>query len=170
VDVFFCTDVHYDDANDAAHAAAVGFWHSRDAHPSAHFTRQFFGIAPYEPGAFHRRELPCILGLVERVRAEQSIELLLVDGHTWLGEGTPGLGHHLWRALQRQIPVIGIAKKRFHEGFALEVTRGTSASPLFVSAVGVDAQHAADFVRGMHGHHRIPTLLRLVDTLCRESG
>ena len=39
--------------------------------------------------------------------------------------------------------------------------------PLYVSAVGVDLVNAADNIRRMHGPHRLPTLLKQVDGLCR---
>jgi deoxyribonuclease V len=37
--------------------------------------------------------------------------------------------------------------------------------PLFVTAIGMDVADAAALVRGMHGAHRIPTLLGWVDRL-----
>jgi deoxyribonuclease V len=48
------------------------------------------------------------------------------------------------------------------------VFRGGSGSPLFVTAVGVDAAEAVRDIKRMHGAHRVPTLLRLVDRLARR--
>ena len=50
-------------------------------------------------------------------------------------------------------------------GFATPVLRGGSKSPLFVTAAGMDVAEAARHVEGMHGKHRIPTLLGWVDRL-----
>jgi deoxyribonuclease V len=65
--------------------------------------------------------------------------------------------------------VVGVAKRPFRGAPALEVLRGASARPLYVTAIGIDAAHAADGVRRMHGAHRIPTLLTRVDRLCRDT-
>lgn len=64
-------------------------------------------------------------------------------------------------------PVIGVAKTRFAGADAIEVVRGDSARPLYVTAVGIDAAHAARCVTGMAGEFRIPALLQRVDALAR---
>lgn len=75
---------------------------------------------------------------------------------------------HLYEALDRRIPVIGVAKTAFLRATnARDVARGSSAKPLFVTAVGMDLDVAAGHVRDMHGTFRIPTLLKLVDRLSR---
>jgi len=162
--MFFCTDVHY--SGDTALAAALGFRHSSDPHPARSYTKLCEDIEPYVPGSFYKRELPCLLAVLENCAADP-IDAVIVDGHVWLGEGEPGLGHHLWRALGERIPVVGIAKARFRDGVAHEVLRGSSKQPLFVSAVGRDVAEAVAFLEKMHGPHRIPTLLTQVDQLCR---
>ncbi|MCB9920642.1 MAG: hypothetical protein H6822_00590 [Planctomycetaceae bacterium] len=64
--------------------------------------------------------------------------------------------------------IIGVAKTRFATATSeVEVFRGTSQRPLFVSAAGIDQHIAADSIRRMHGENRIPTLLKRVDTLSR---
>jgi len=81
-----------------------------------------------------------------------------------------GLGRHLADALAARgvnALVVGVAKTRFAGAEALEVCRGASASPLFVTAAGVASDVAANDVRRMHGDYRVPTLLRRVDTLAR---
>jgi deoxyribonuclease V len=94
---------------------------------------------------------------------------VLIDGYVWLDEaGSPGLGAHLYRALEERVAVIGVAKSRYrHPVAAREVLRGGSQRPLYVSAVGVDLEEAAAWVAHMHGEYRIPTLLKRVDQLCR---
>jgi len=47
------------------------------------------------------------------------------------------------------------------------VLRGDSSRPLFVTAAGMNADGAAELVRGMHGLHRLPTLLKRADQLAR---
>ncbi len=165
--MFFCTDVQYDDEAGTAVAAALGFRHSSDPHPARQYKRTFRDIQPYIPGEFYRRELPCLLGILEDCAESDPIDAVFVDAHVWLRPNEPGLGHHLWRELGERIPVIGVAKARFRDGEAAEVLRGRSKKPLFVTAVGTDIEGAERFVRDMHGPHRIPTLLNLVDALCR---
>jgi deoxyribonuclease V len=120
------------------------------------------------PGRFFERELPCVLAVLEKV--EQALELIVVDGYVLLdAAGTLGMGGHLYEALGRRLPIVGVAKNRFHtNGAAIEVYRGDSKRPLFVTALGVDPQAAAIEVQRMHGEHRLPTVLKRVDRLCRD--
>ena len=99
----------------------------------------------------------------------ESPAAIVVDGYVWLdGGGRKGLGHHLYDALQQSVPVIGVAKTEFAGASqAVEICRGSSARPLFVTAVGIEPDIAADYIRRMHGNSRIPTLLKRVDTLSR---
>jgi deoxyribonuclease V len=122
---------------------------------------------PYVPGAFYQRELPLLLALLRATPAPFSS--VLVDGYVWLdGSGRPGLGAHLYEALGGAVPVVGIAKTRFAgDAFAVEVCRGASARPLYLTTAGIEPGAAADHVRGMHGCGRIPTLVRAADALAR---
>lgn len=81
-------------------------------------------------------------------------------------EPQPGLGARLLESEPGLRTVVGVAKTRFRDTPATEVLRGTSKVPLHVDEAG---QHvdAARQVAAMHGPHRIPTMLRLVDRLCR---
>ena len=131
--------------------------------------REFIeNVAPYKPGSFFRRELPCLLKLLDRVLGR--FDLVIIDGHVWLGaENRPGLGAHLYRALDGQVPVIGVAKSQFKGATnARPVLRGRSLRPLYVTAVGIDPVAAATNIKRMHGTYRIPTLLKRVDELCRK--
>ena len=123
--------------------------------------------AEYASGEFYLRELPCLLGAIARCSAPPRV--IVVDGHVWLGPERPGLGAHLHRALGGATPVVGVAKNPFHGAPALPVLRGGSARPLWVTAIGLDPAEAAAQVTAMHGPHRVPTLLRLVDQLCRRA-
>ncbi len=97
--------------------------------------------------------------------------VVVVDGYVWLdGVSVAGLGAHLYQALAGKVAVIGVAKRRFAgAGAAVEVVRGRSIRPLFITAAGMSAQTAAEHVRSMHGPNRIPTLLKRVDSLCRRA-
>ena len=158
-------DVHYTDP--AARAACVLFTAWTDAIPVRELTARVDVVAPYEPGAFYKRELPCLRAVLSAVG--EPLETIVIDGYVWLGDREhPGLGAHLFDALGRKVPVIGVAKTAFRDTrSAVAVERGTGHTPLFVTSVGVDLDAAVAHVRSMHGAHRIPTLLARVDRLCR---
>jgi deoxyribonuclease V len=158
-----CVDVDYRD--DAAQAACVLVRDWTDADSAGVHVERIAGVAPYQPGQFYRRELPCLLAVLAKVK--EPLDAVIVDGYVWLRDGTPGLGAHLYEALGGKVPVIGVAKTRFASAAAEAVIRGTSRRPLFVTAAGMDLAEAADRVRRMHGPFRIPTALRNVDQLCR---
>ena len=158
-----CVDVDY--RPDAVVAACVGFHAWTDPAPALELvTRTDAPPAEYEPGRFYARELPHLLGVLALV--DPPPDAIVVDGYAWLAPERPGLGAHLYNELA--IPVIGVAKTSFVGAQAIEVVRGQSARPLFVTAIGIDAQLAADHVRSMDGEFRIPTLLKRVDQLARE--
>jgi deoxyribonuclease V len=124
-------------------------------------------VAPYQPGEFYRRELPCLLAVLARGPA---VDGVVVDGYVWLGAGRPGLGAHLHAALGGSTIVIGVAKSRFAGATdALPVYRGASRTPLYVTAAGANPEEAARWIASMHGPHRIPSLLKRVDRLARTS-
>jgi deoxyribonuclease V len=156
-------DVHYSEDSRAS-AAAVLFAGYSQAGPSAEYTHQLPRSFPYVPGELYKRELPSILALIARIR--EPLREAIVDGYVMLGD-RPGLGQHLYLALRRRIPVIGVAKSPFGNARAVRVYRGRSERPLFVTSAGIDPQEAADRIEWMHGPHRIPTLLRRVDRLAR---
>jgi len=149
-----------------ARAAAVVFEHWTSSEALEEGVVSVLEVSQYIPGEFYRRELPCLLAALEKV--SQTPEIIVVDGYVWLDNGKPGLGAKLFEALEGKVAVVGVAKTRYAEADALEVLRGSSASPLFVSAVGMNALEAAQNVRQMHGPHRLPTLLTRVDRLCRS--
>jgi len=164
-------DVHYRDVATAvtqAQVAGVGFKDWKDAQASHEWLSQITAVPAYIPGQFYRRELPCVLALLN----EHAIaaECIVVDGYVFLdGHSLPGLGKHLYEALQGRIPIIGVAKKHFKgvpDEYAL--LRGNSHMPLYVTAVGMAVSKAQECVAMMHGQYRLPTLLKRVDQLCRQ--
>jgi deoxyribonuclease V len=163
-----CVDVDY--RADHAVAACVLFRDWLDAAAADEWTQRIAPVAPYQPGQFYRRELPCLLAVLAPRFAE--MQTVVVDGYVWLrDERSPGLGAHLYEALGRKVSVIGVAKSCFQSaGAAKPVLRGGSKRPLFVTAAGLDLLTAAACVRRMHGDYRIPTLLRRVDHCCRNGS
>src|SRR5690242_19110791 len=161
-------DVDYRDSMAGpAIAAGVWFrgWRASEAEHEAVAT--FREVAPYQPGEFYRRELPCLLGVLERGPAA---DVVVVDGYVWLGAGRAGLGARLHDALGGRAVVVGVAKKLFAGATdAVPVYRGLSRTPLYVTAEGVSATEAAGWVASMQGDHRIPTLLKRADRLARTS-
>jgi deoxyribonuclease V len=160
-----CTDVHY--TNTHAIAACILFRDWSDAYPDLAITERVEDPAPYEPGRFYRRELPALLSVISKLTVRP--EVIIIDGYAWLGDWDhSGLGAHLHKALGGRVAVIGVAKKLFLRGPAVQtIRRGTSARPLYVSAAGMDLDDAAARIVELHGEFRVPTLLKRVDRLCR---
>jgi len=159
-------DVYYYEEH--ANVAGVLFnW--LDTVPQSSITTTVHNIAPYVPGQFYKREMPCILKLLEQVDLEQ-LEAVLVDSHVYITNNKDyGLGGHLWEALGGKTPIIGVAKRSFHntDKVTIPITRGKSANPLYVSAIGMETTAAAQLVTEMVGEYRIPKLLKIVDELSR---
>ncbi len=160
-------DVYYHE--DHAKVAGVLFdW--ADTVPHSTLTTIVSEVAPYEPGQFYKREMPCILALLKQIDLK-TLAAILVDSHVFVSnEKDYGLGGHLWVAIDKAIPVIGVAKRSFRdtEKVTIPIRRGQSANPLYVSAVGMDAQEAARLVKEMDGAYRIPNLLKTLDQLSRS--
>ena len=127
-------------------------------------------VAEYEPGAFYKRELPCILALLTFIDIK-TLDYIVIDGYVYLdNKGKAGLGYHLYEALDKQLPIIGVAKTHFarNERFVKRLLRGVSTKPLYVTSVGVDLALAVTFIKQMAGEFRLPTLLKEVDTLTKQ--
>jgi deoxyribonuclease V len=159
-----CLDVHYLDPG--AVAAGLWFQHWQDSASSAEVVLSIVRVEPYQSGQFYLRELPCLLAVLEE---GPPAEIIVIDGYVWLGDQQrPGLGAHLYRAFDEKVAVIGVAKTHYPGAtLAQELRRGTSRSPLFITAAGIDVVEAARHIAEMHGVYRIPTLIRRVDQLCR---
>jgi len=131
------------------------------------FTKSVEVTADYQPGAFYLRELPCLLSLVLEIPVP--ISTLVIDGYVHLGSTSrPGLGEYLYNEVKT--PVIGVAKKYFKDTPEdWGILRGKSSKPLYVSSMGIDHAVAKCHIKDMSGNHRIPTILKDVDRLCRDS-
>lgn len=164
--MILATDIHYKETY--AKAVCVVFeW--KDAVPAKIYTATIDEVAPYIPGEFYKRELPCILKVLGQVDLN-TVEAIIVDGHVFVHDNQKyGLGAYLWEALDKKIPIIGIAKKSFinTKKVATPVLRGSSEKPLFVSCIGIDKKTVLEKVELLHGEHRMPTILKLLDAVTK---
>ncbi|MEI6948171.1 endonuclease V [Paraflavisolibacter sp. H34] len=126
----------------------------------------------YQSGAFYKRELPCILSLLDKIEVKD-IEAIIVDGYVYLDDNEkPGLGAHLHRHLNGRIPIIGVSKTNFAtlDKNKRALQRGNSIRPLYITSVGIDLDEATRLVQNMKGLNRIPTLLKTLDRLTKENN
>ena len=157
-------------SGDQAKTVAVAFRSWADEHAIEVYTETIKTTADYKPGAFYKRELPCILSLIRQIDLSE-VTHIVVDGYAILDDVCkPGLGGHLYEALNKTIPVIGLAKSDFRslKKGKIAVLRGQSQNPLYITACGMAAELAAECVRDMHGSFRIPTLLSLLDRSTKD--
>ena len=161
------TDVHYQEQNATVAGVIADSWGSKSA---TRIVKEYLsGVADYCPGQFYKRELPCILRLIESIK--QIPDYIVIDGYVHFGNlNRPGLGEHLYRELGGIVPIIGIAKNYF-SGVSDEyrLYRGQSTKPLFITSIGIELFESKHIVAEMHGNFRLPTLVKLVDSVCRES-
>jgi deoxyribonuclease V len=163
-------DVGYTGAQ--ARAACVLADSGESEVPDSTYLQDIDAVEPYDPGNFFRRELPRLLSVL---RVLPSLpEVAVVDGYVCLSPARrPGLGAHLYDALGRRVPVVGIAKTAFVGARSCnavaQVIRGRSRQPLFVTAAGMELADAERGVRRMAGKHRIPEMMRIVDRLSRNT-
>ena len=159
-----CVDVDYDETHARIAGLVFRDWEDEEAVETHQF--QIANPADYIPGEFYRRELPCIEALLDRVTLE--IDTIVVDSYVWLEDG-PGMGGHLFQALEERVAVVGVAKNSFFKAVdAVPLLRGSTKKPLFISAAGMAVEEAAAAIAKMHGPFRLPTLLKQVDRLCRD--
>src|SRR5262245_105097 len=159
-----CVDVAYQGTR--ARAAGIAFRDWLEDSVVEERVLSLCDIEPYKSGQFFIRELPCLLAVL---RVLPPMQVVLIDGYVWLEENRPGLGAHLYQALEGRVAVIGVAKSRYLVAENVQViVRGKSKQPLYISAVGLSIAEAAEHVRSMHGPYRMPTLLKKVDLLSRR--
>lgn len=162
------------DGRDLAKVGVVGLSDWTDKESTASTSLEAGEVAPYQPGELWRRELAPVLAGVNWLIAEAGpVDVVVVDANVRLDQsGRNGLGWYVQDRLATsgsgQVPiVVGVAKTRFQGLDAVEVLRGDSQTPLFVTAVGEDEEVAADWIRSMAGPFRKPAMLTLADQLSR---
>lgn len=160
-------DVKYNEVEKTAKAVGVLFnW--LDESPKETIEIIVKNIEEYIPGQFYKRELPCIKKVIEHTDIKQ-IDLIIVDGHVYVNnEKEYGLGGYVFK--EYGIPVVGVAKTPFYKNkeTVVEIYRGDSKQPLYVSSIGVDKSKSAQKIKQMHGDFRIPTILKQLDTLTKK--
>jgi len=127
-------------------------------------------VEEYIPGEFYKRELPCILSLSKQIDLS-TIDVIIVDGFVYLNdENKYGLGGYLYEKLNKEIPIIGVAKTNFAsiEKNKKALYRGDSKKPLYITSIGIDLDEAYKKVESMAGEYRFPTLLKELDRLTKE--
>lgn len=111
--MIYCFDTYYKDYY--ANTAVVGINDWNDATPSFELTEITNDIQEYESGAFYKRELPCLLSIIDKIPLNPDKDIVVIDGYVFLSDdGKLGLGGYLYKELDKKTPVIGVAKNNFH--------------------------------------------------------
>lgn len=168
---YLAIDVHYE--GETAFVAGITFSEPTQKEPDHIYYSELEVPGEYESGEFYKRELPCIIKLIEENNLFPSV--VIIDGFTYLdSQHSVGLGARLESYFSdegKDVGVIGVAKNsRKDTPQSWEVLRGSSAKPLYVKAAGMNDDVARKIISEMHGDFRHPTLLKLVDQLCREKA
>jgi deoxyribonuclease V len=194
--VIGCVDVDYRDTGVTAACVGAEGWSSELARIEV-VVRAPGRPAAYQPGAFYERELPYLLEVLERMPPLELVivdayvwlgparpglgkRLHDVRGGIVVGvaktrfagaEASGGGAEASAGGFEVSAGGAEVSAGGFDVsagGFeAIEVRRGDSDRPLYVTAVGLEPAAAAAHVAAMHGEFRIPTLLRRADALAR---
>lgn len=127
-------------------------------------------VEDYVPGEFYKRELPCILKIIENVDLKK-IGAIIIDGYVYIDNNQmSGLGARLYDELNQCTPVIGVAKTSFLKNKATvqELRRGKSNKPLYISSIGLDLTTAVNYINAMKGPYRMPDILKFLDKKTKE--
>lgn len=160
-------DVHYKE-NYAKTVGLLFQW--EDENPKEIITVKIPEVEEYIPGQFYKRELPCILKLLQEIDLNK-IDVIIVDSHIFVSnEKKIGLGGYLYKSLNGKIPIIGVAKKHFYDTdkVSFPLFRGSSKNPLYISSIGFNIDMAIKKIHEMKGNYRIPTILKELDRLTKE--
>ncbi|QPH40847.1 endonuclease V [Pedobacter endophyticus] len=160
-------DVHYREQK----AKSVGIlFNWNDIEPQSIIVDYYEDIEEYIPGQFFKRELPCLLNVIKKIDL-RTVEVIVIDGYVYVDNDYKfGLGGVLWEKLNEQISIIGIAKTSFFKNkeTVIEIVRGASIKPLYISAIGMELKTAAELIKNMKGDFRMPSLLKQLDTITKE--
>lgn len=160
-------DVHYRD--NTAKAVGVLFdW--EDFQPKEIIIEFIDNVEEYISGEFYKRELPCLLKIIEKVNINE-LEAIIIDGYVYVdNDFKKGLGAILSDSLNTKIPVIGVAKTSFfrNKETVKEVFRGKSNKPFYISSINYDLSKATQKVMSMSGEYRIPSILKELDVITKS--
>ena len=171
---------------DRAKTVGVIFENWEDSEPLKIVSTWSSSFGPYIPGEFFKRELPCIMDLIQKeVPDIKDYDCIILDGLARLpGSSSEGLGLHLESELEKAFPgfridqdpmviggpaIMGVAKTKFkgveEDNGTCKVLRGEAKNPLYTNTtwIKMSSSDAADCLRKMHGQYRIPTLLKILD-------
>ena len=169
-------DVYY--LNDSlARTVGVVFEDWSDQQPSDIIVDWCHQFGRYIPGQFYLRELPCILGLLQKVDL-RDFDTVILDSYLKLrddlGTDSPGLGVKLWEVIGQGYPhldIWAVAKSKYGKckQISCPIMRGESKTPLYVQALKESNDEAGRIVRDvMHGPFRLPTLLKILDQVTKK--
>ncbi len=164
--MIFAVDVHYGASSAVVGGLTFADWH--DPKPLKTFRSDIREIEDYIPGEFYKRELPCILKILNDFNIAPNT--IIIDGYVFLdGQSRPGLGKYLFDALGGEVEIVGVAKNAF-AGISDEfsIKRGKSQKPLYVTTTGSDVSGAKENIRAMYGPDRLPVLLKQVNQISRS--
>lgn len=153
-----------------ANVAGIRFRGGKDFEIYSEHTMIVENVAPYESGQFYKREMPCLLALIEKInQTKLPYQVIIIDGFVHLADDKAGLGKHLYDNLSDKKPIIGIAKNPFYGiDDSHAVYRGTSKHPLYVTTQDFELPIAKDWVKNLQGHFRLPDIVNQVDKLSRQ--
>lgn len=171
--IYLILDVYYQESevpsDTKAIVTGVRFSDIEKSHVLSEHMIDVNDVAPYESGQFYKREMPCLLALINQIN--EPFDAIIIDGYVFLdGVDKAGLGKYLYDNLDNKKPIIGIAKNHFYditEEYA--VWRGISKHPLYVTSIDIDITKAKEMVSKMEGEHRMPKMVTYVDKLGRAA-
>ena len=171
--IYLILDVYYQENEEPSETRAivtgVRFSGIEQSHVLSEHRIEVDDVAPYESGQFYKREMPCLLALINQIK--EPFDAIIIDGYVFLdGVAKAGLGKYLYDNLANKKPLIGIAKNHFYditEDYA--VWRGVSKHPLYVTSIGIEVTTAKELVSKMEGEHRMPKMVTHVDKLGRAA-
>jgi len=162
-------DVHYREEE----AKVVGvLFHWEDVVPQDVIIEYIDDVEEYIPGQFYKRELPCLMKIIEKLDIGQ-LEAIIVDGHIYVdNDRNYGLGGRLYEVLENKTPIIGVAKTTFYNNneTVTEIKRGKSNNPLYISAIGIDLSIVSQKILDMYGGFRIPNILKTLDQITKNDS
>ena len=165
--MILAVDTYYEDNLAKTVLASFEYWEDQE------FTQIYFEELQidenYVSGEFYKRELPCILSILKKVDI-YSVEAIIIDGYVYLDNFKKfGLGGHLYEKINRKLPIIGVAKTNFLTNTLnkLELLRGKSKNPLYITSIGIEQIIAKQYISRMFGEYRIPKLLKELDKLTK---
>ena len=157
---------------DKAKTVCIAFDKWTESHNYKVYSEIIDNIEEYTSGKFYKRELPCILSLLDKINIV-NIEAIIVDGYVYLDDNKKlGLGGYLHNQLKSKTPIIGVAKTNFAtlDKNKRQLLRGKSIKPIYITSIGIDIDEATKLIENMSGQNRIPTLLKTLDTLTKEKN